>query len=218
MEMPEAIAHLAQFRGDSLTRTINTLEVSIKGSQAPLVTSINEQFGINQQLISAALLIKQMSAQIDVIVHSSLIMYCLPRILNTNETVKSVSLGADNAGSQFDLVTDQRIAEFKFILWQRKGNAIRNKTLFRDFYKLASAPIQIEKNIFLLSTEKPLKFLNGRRKIDKVLDDADLIQDFINKQDREYENVGDYYRSHREVKIQNLTEKVPELKALVPAV
>ncbi|WP_283814259.1 hypothetical protein [Bradyrhizobium aeschynomenes] len=44
-------------------------------------------------------------------------MLCLPHILEEGEIVDYVSLGAGNTGRPFDLETNRRIAEFKFIHW-----------------------------------------------------------------------------------------------------
>lgn len=43
---------------------------------------------------------------------------CLPHILEPDERVESVSLGAGNTGRDFDLETNVRVAEFKFIHWR----------------------------------------------------------------------------------------------------
>ena len=47
-----------------------------------------------------------------------------------------------SAQSDFDLVMDKRITEFKFINWQGGSKAVRKKTLFEDYVKLARATLQ----------------------------------------------------------------------------
>lgn len=42
----------------------------------------------------------------------------LPNILDSGERVESLSLGAGNTPGGHDLVTDRRIAEFKFTRWR----------------------------------------------------------------------------------------------------
>ncbi len=53
---------------------------------------------------------------------------CLPKILKPGEIVEYVSLGAGNTGRQFDLETNRRVAELKFIRW-RGADSIREGAL-----------------------------------------------------------------------------------------
>ena len=158
-----------------------------------------------------------MSAQIDVLVHASCIAYALPFILDDNEVVQSVSLGADNAESAFDLVTDRRIAEFKFILWKVKGNAVREKTVFGDFFKLARVATSKQKYLYLLNKEIPEKFLQGKRDILKTLDSNENLRTaFTLKYGQTFTTVGEYYSAHKEsVILVDLTAEIPELKEMV---
>jgi hypothetical protein len=58
-------------------------------------------------------------------------------ILRPGEVIDCVSLGAGNTGRAFDLETNLRIAEFKFIHWQGGPESIRQNSLFKDFYEMA---------------------------------------------------------------------------------
>jgi hypothetical protein len=72
-------------------------------------------------LFEAARSIKRAAAQIDVVLHALGIIVLLPAILEDDEVVESLSLGAGNSEAQrFDLETSHRVAEFTFIEW--KGN------------------------------------------------------------------------------------------------
>lgn len=211
MAIADAISAVQQFKGDSLTQTIAAVESQIRGTGTPEVVKINDSFGVSPGLLMAAAAIKQASAQIDVVIHAIGILYALPHILREEETVESLSLGAGSAGSDFDLVTNERIAEFKFIRWQEKGNAVRNKTLFQDYFRLAREDTRKEKYLYLLETDIPLRFLQGGRDPLKVLDrNKRLAVDFTARYGPAYRTVGDYHKAHQaEVHLVNLTEMVP---------
>ena len=51
--------------------------------------------------------------------------------------VPSLVLGAGNTGREFDLETNYRIAEFKFIHWRGGPDTIRQNSIFKDFFLLA---------------------------------------------------------------------------------
>lgn len=123
----------------------------------------------------------------------------VPYILDEGEVVESVSLGADNARSPFDLVTDRRIAEFKFIHWRKKGNAVREKTLFQDFFRLAREQTDKRKYLYLLGTETARRFLAGDRNIMKVLDrNRHLADDFAVRYGHTYRTVGEFYNAYKD--------------------
>ena len=82
-------------------------------------------------------MIKQLTGQINVMIHALGILLCLPHILGADEIIDYVSLGAGNTGRGFDLETNRRIAEFKFIHWQGGPQSIRRNALFKDFYEMA---------------------------------------------------------------------------------
>ena len=64
---------------------------------------------------------------------------CLPHTLEARGAVEYVSLGAGNTGREFDLETNRRIAEFKFIHWRGGAESIRQNQLFKDFYLVAES-------------------------------------------------------------------------------
>ena len=77
-----------------------------------------QALGLDIDLLTASYLVKSLAGQINVIIHAVGILTALPEILEENERVEYLSLGAGNTGRQFDLETDRRIAEFKFINWK----------------------------------------------------------------------------------------------------
>jgi len=54
--------------------------------------------------------------------------------LQSGEVVEQLSLGAGNSGKSFDLTTNQRVAEFKFIQWKGGSESARKREFFKDFY------------------------------------------------------------------------------------
>lgn len=217
MSIRDAVTQINLFRGHSLRKTISAMESQLEGAEGHQISEIRSSLDISQDLISSAAAVKRASAQIDVIIHSIGIIYCLPLILDSGELIENLSLGAGSAGSDFDVETNKRIAEFKFINWQERGNAVRKKTLFQDYFKLIRAETDKNKYFYLLNTQIPLRFLNGRSNILRLLDRNNrLKEDFVARYGKSYETVGEFFRNHRnEVHFVNLTEVAPELELLV---
>jgi len=217
MAIDDAVTRVNEFKSGKLTRTIGRIEAELTRVGKAQVGATNQSFGINLDLLLAAAAVKRASAQIDVAIHTVGILYALPHILEEDEVVECLSLGAGNANCDFDLVTDRRIAEFKFIHWQKKGNAVRNKTLFQDLFKLVREGTPKKKYLYLLETDTPLHFLEGNRDVFKVLDrNRRLADDFRRRYGQKYGTVGEYYRDHKDkVQIVRLVEEAPEFEMFV---
>ena len=210
MAIGDAVSQVQQFKRGSLTETIADIEAQLTDERAAQVDAASQSFGIDGGLLMAAAEVKQASAQIDVVIHAVGILYALPHILGEDEVIEGLSLGAGSAGSDFDVVTNQRIAEFKFIQWQGGSNALRKVTLFQDFFKLVRETTQKEKVLYLLDTEIPLRFLQGSSQIRWLLArNRQLRDDFEARYGQTYRAVGEYYKAHQdEVHIMNLAEMV----------
>jgi hypothetical protein len=159
----EALHALQAFCGPNLTETIAKIETSLRNTTLDTRPAVLEACGTGSELLSAAALIKDVASQINTIVHAIGILLCLPRILAPGELIDYVSLGAGNAGRAFDLQTDRRIAEFKFIHWQGGPEVIRQNALFKDFYEMAEHNTTKERFLYVLGTEYPEKFFNSGR-------------------------------------------------------
>ena len=195
MDITEAARILQQFCSQDLTNTLAEIETSAKGLTSKSCPAALAACGAREEVLVAAGLVKKLAGQINVIMHASGILTCLPKILEPDEVVQYLSLGAGNTGRAFDLETNKRIAEFKFIYW-RGADAIRQNSLFKDFYRLAEHPTPKRKYVYVLGTEYPLKFLNGRRAIASVLDKyAALLDRFRAIHGNQYETVRDYYQA-----------------------
>jgi hypothetical protein len=213
----DALRQIEHFRGSSLAKTIADIETRLVGATRKDTIAVNTALHLDKPLISSAAQVKRASAQIDVIIHTLGILYSLPYLLEEGEFVETTSLGAGNAGSEFDLVTNRRIAEFKFIYWQGGSESIRKKTFFQDYFKLIRAHSQKSKYFYLLNIEIPLRFLKGKSISLRMLDrDHRLATSFQQLYSEKFPTVGEYYIAHKDqVKFVNLIDVVPDLMLLV---
>lgn len=114
MAFQDAIHRVTQFKGESLSETIASIEAKLPGKNAGGVRLVNGSSGIEHDLLLNVAAVKRASVQIDVVIHAVGILYTLPYLLQDGEVVTSVHLGAGNAAGDFHLVTNQRLAQFKF--------------------------------------------------------------------------------------------------------
>jgi hypothetical protein len=199
MKIEQAIAAFQQFCGPDLTATLARVESAVSGTTSESLASALESFAASKNALSGAIQIKQIVGQLNVVIHALGILLCLPKILESGEIVLNVSLGAGNTGRKFDLETNLRVAEFKFIQWQGGAESIRQNSLFKDFFFLAEYKPQKLKELYVMGTEHPLKFLTGRRALTSVLSkDVNLQQLFQSEFGDQYKTVGDYFRFRRE--------------------
>ncbi len=213
MELSEAANLLNRFAGPDLTSTLAKIEASLKGQTNLTCTNAIVDCGAESDVVAAAALMKRVAGQINVVIHALGILLCLPHILKADEVIEYVSLGAGNTGRAFDLETNQRVAEFKFIRWQGGPETIRQNALFKDFYLLAEHSTVKSKYLYILGTEHPLKFFNSRRSIASVLSrHVDLKEQFRLKFGDQYRTVSDYFRPRKNlVAIEDVSLWLPDL-------
>ncbi|PCJ21872.1 MAG: hypothetical protein COA96_15065 [SAR86 cluster bacterium] len=198
MSINQAIKGIEGFKGESLTDVLAAFENDIVGLDSNNSNKFCESNAINKGLLNSALIVKQASSQIDVIIHASGILYSLPRLLEKGEFVESVSLGAGNTGKKFDLETNLRVAEFKFIDWQGGAESIRQNGIFKDFYELAEYETTKEKFLYVVGTTYPLKFFNGGRAMTSILSKQPKILKAINdKYGARVKVARDYYELYK---------------------
>jgi hypothetical protein len=204
------IIRIKEFRTESLTTKIADLEAKFRGANFDNHNKILGESFLDSKLLESAFLIKDVSKQINVVIHTLGILMSLSDVLTPGESIESLSLGAGNSGSEFDLVTSLRVCEYKFIQWQ--GNdANRLKELFLDFYKLGEYKTSRKKELYVLGEDIPMKFLRGGRTVLKVLDKkANLMLDYTEKYGDKYPLVRDYYEYRtNEIKIIDLRSLSP---------
>ena len=198
----ELSARIADLEHDLSRRTL-------EDAQLVLATQ-----GIDSDLMQAALDVKKMSGQINVVVHAVGILVSLPYILNPAERIESLSLGAGNTGRLHDLETNQRIAEFKFIKWKGGAESIRQNGVFVDLFNLASTSTDRKKCLYVVGKEHPMRFLNGGRSLSSVLSkNASVAERFDEAHGDTFTVVRDYWFSIRdEVELVDLRELVPAFR------
>lgn len=188
---------LAAFTGPKLTATLAKVEGSINGLTAASCQAFIEEAQAGKQALAAAAEMKRLAGQINVVIHALGILLCLPHILEDGETVEYVSLGAGNTGRAFDLETNKRIAEFKFIKWQGGPESIRQNSIFKDILELTLHETEKSKYLYVLGTQYPLKFLQGGRSLNSVLSrHTKLKQIFDDIYGDKFKRVRDWYATH----------------------
>ena len=205
---------LERFTGMDLTVTLGRIEGAVRGLSVEDCGAFLESEGVDRGALAAAAELKRLAGQINVTIHALGILLCLPHILEAGETVQYVSLGAGNTGRQFDLETNRRIAEFKFIRWRGGAETIRQNSIFKDFYLLAEHPTSKRKYLYVLGTQHVWKFLRGGRALTSVLSRNNKLRDlFFERFGKQFQTVGEYYGvHHRLVEIEDVS---PWLSALV---
>jgi hypothetical protein len=199
MSIDLAIKAIEVFQGDSLTKSLAEIERSIIGLDSDNSRTFCGEQNIDKDFISSALAIKKVAGQINVIIHASGILHSLPYILEKGEQVESVSLGAGNTGKKFDLETNLRVAEYKFINWKGGAESIRQNGVFKDFYELAEYETEKKKVLYVVDTCHPLKFFTGGRALTSVLSkQPEVLNAIIRKYGDGVKVVRDYYELYKD--------------------
>jgi hypothetical protein len=209
----DAIAQLGT--GTELTARIGAIEVALIGKQRRAVELTIAKNGVDEGLLHGAITIKNLAGQINVIIHAVGILVSLPHLLASGEMIESLSLGAGNTGREHDLVTNRRIAEFKFIDWRGGPESIRQNGLFIDLFNLASAETDKHRYMYVLGREHPERFLSGGRALSSVLSrNESAAKRFRELHGDDFKTVADYtnYIKNR-VEIVDLREVVPAFAA-----
>lgn len=208
------IANLIErFTRLNLTQTLSGIERAIGGLTASDCATFLANASADRKALAAAAEMKRLAGQINVTIHALGILLCLPHILEPGEHVEYVSLGAGNTGRTFDLETNLRVAEFKFIQWRGGPESIRQNSVFKDYLLLAENPTAKRKYLYLLGTEHAFRFLHSGRALSSVLSRNDKLQKmFVGRFGEEFRTVGDYYAVHGgDVRIEDVSPWVSEL-------
>ncbi len=199
MSIDLALKVIEEFQGDSLTKSLASIERLVVGQDSTGTADFCDDRNIDTGFLTSAMAIKKVAGQINVIIHAAGILHSLPHILEKGELIESVSLGAGNTGKKFDLETNLRVAEYKFITWQGGAESIRQNGIFKDFYELAEYETPKRKVLYVVDTHFPLKFFSGRRALSSVLAKQPGILNMIKaKYGNEMNIVRDYYERHKE--------------------
>lgn len=194
-DLTSAISALDRFaRAADLSRRLGSLERTFTGVSSPRVADVLGDEGIVGDLLEAALVVKRAAGQINVTIHALGILLALPHILEEDEGVTSLSLGAGNTGRAFDLETNKRVAEFKFITWRGGAEAIRQNSIFIDIFNLLQDMSGRRKYLYVLGKDVPLRFLQGGRSIESVLSkNSAIAHRFGERYGEKYKRVNEWY-------------------------
>ena len=214
-DIEEALAAVQAFgAGAALTARIADLETRLRGKPRDQAAALLAADEIDETTLGGALTIKQLSAQIDVVIHALGILTALPYVLTRGEVIESLSLGAGNTGRHHDLETNRQIAEFKFIQWRGGSEAIRQNNVFIDIFNLARANTKKRRVLYLLDKQHALRFLGNRRAIASVLSKNASVHDrFDTAHQDEFTTVREYWATVKDlVEIIDLRDLVPAFK------
>ena len=217
MSIGDAIGVIESFIGSNLRKRIGDFEHAIKNCDGDSCRSMGIEAGITSDLLGAAYTVKKAAGQINVLIHAAAIVMLIPQIIEKDERIEYVSLGAGNAGRSFDLETNLRVAEFKFIHWQGGAESIRQNGIFKDFYMLAEDATQKRKELYVLGLDHPLRFLRGNRAIKSVLSKNNkLFKEFQDRYGDRFSTVSQYYNFRQnDVAVRDATPLVPELLKII---
>jgi len=213
MELEKAAKKVKSFEGNNLAGTLSDIEIRFRGANRVRSEQLRKKFHLGSGFISSALELKRAAAQINVMIHAVGILLALPHILDDDEHIEYLSLGAGNTGRQFDLETDKRVAEFKFINWQGGPEVIRQNSLFKDFYSLVEYDSPKMRCLYVLGKKIPLRFFSGNRTLKSVLSrNNKLEREFFAKYGDKFKVVCEYYAFHKDkVQIIDVLNILPEM-------
>lgn len=197
-EIENSLEILNAFFGESPAKKIRELNKYLTVSDRTQISQLLSKEKIGSNLIHSTYLVKNISAQIDTKLHCLGIIYLLDKLLDEKEIIESLALGADNQ-SEYDLVTNSRIAEFNFGEWKGK-DSMRRKKLFQDYFKLAESTTSKRKILYVYERNPVLKFLQSSSAFSNILDKEESLRIAFNKK---YGNsltyVKEYYEKKKEV-------------------
>jgi len=209
-----------QFKAGSLKERLAHLERELQQKNVAVLSTLLPVLGVETAVLTAALNLKRATSQIDEVVHAVGILLALPHVLAEGEVILDLSLGAGNTGKRFDLETDRRVAEFKFIGWQGGAESIRQNALFKDFCRLVWYESNKEKYLYVVGSMHPLRFLNGGRALTSVMSrNVALRDEFRQRHGVQYHRVRDYYAAMQDqVRVVDLEPYIPSLGEIAAAV
>lgn len=194
MDLGTAAKRVRDFEGQSLKNVLASIEHGLQNANLKDAEQKYSAHNINKDLLVAALTLKKQVAQINVIIHAVGLLTSLPLVLKPNEVIESLSLGAGNTGKLFDLETNIQVAEFKFIDWKGEAEAIRQNSLFKDFFNLAEYKTQKKRVLYVVGLTYPMIFFNSGRAISSVLSrNNKLWNQFKNRYGARFTVVNEYY-------------------------
>ena len=193
-QLATSVEQIGRFTGKNLASKISELEFQFANRNRQQVAESLSANSVSQGLVEAARAIKRAAAQIDVVLHALGILVLLPSILEDDEIVEALSLGAGSSeAKRFDLETSRRVAEFTFIEWKGNDN-VRLQKVFKDFYRLAEFRTTKKKELWLTDDVYILRYLRGGSSIRAATGKHREVWEGFQRGYPQIHTVGDYYR------------------------
>ncbi|MDX3191000.1 PE-PGRS family protein [Streptomyces sp. MN03-5084-2B] len=154
----QAFADLVGFLGaENLTDRVGRMEQHLYG--ADLGNVGDRDGGMTDELLKAALLVRERAGRVNDLIHAAMIVRALPKILEPGERITCrPSLASGNDPSRkFDLETDRRVAEFKAASWKGR-DTMRKRMLVADLVGLVLGRGRLRAELYVLGP-LPINFL-----------------------------------------------------------
>jgi hypothetical protein len=216
IDLNKPFKKIKAFKGSALKNRLACLEELSEGLTKIGIKKLCSENNIDETLLGAVIALKVASSQIDELLHAIGVLMLVPKILERDELVERLSLGAGNTGKDFDLVTDKRIAEFKFMHWKGGTETIRKNKLFEDFFYLAEYNTKKKRQLYVIGLIYPLKFMEGGRRLSSILKEKRISNKFYELYGNRFSVVSEYYHYRKQrVKIIDLTPLIPSINELI---
>ncbi|MGC5583815.1 hypothetical protein [Ornithinimicrobium sp. W1665] len=214
----EATSQLADFMDElPLTDRIASVEQDLVGKAGADVLALLEGREMTDDLLRSTLVVRQAFGRISDIIHATVILAVLAKILEDGEKIEVRPSLASGVGphQEFDLETSSRVAEFKVAVWRGSGgNVARQRTTFADFARLVLADGSRTRELYVVGP-RPLEFLEtSTQSVEWALRTAPLsLRDRFSERYDMSTSVRDFRQGDgAAVRVHDLTGIVPELE------
>jgi hypothetical protein len=196
----------------ALTQRVKNLEAALVGRSASAAVAPIGEALLGAPTLVGALELKAVAGQIDTLVHVCGVATALAWVLEPDETIVYVSLGAGTGDRLYDLETDRRIAEFKFTKWQAAGhNSAREQVLLADVVNLAEADTAKDRYMYVLGVDQQRKFLESGRSLASMMARRQPLLAKVRDRHPDVSTVGGYWAAVQDrVRLVDLVDVVPE--------
>lgn len=153
-----AVLRIVQAKG--IGATIRSTEGRLRGTTK---AALAHETALTDDLLRGAMALTMATSDLYALVHAAGILVAIRYLLDPDEVIESLSLGAGATG-QPDLVTDRRVAEFKFQRWKGQSDGARQRELVADVLRLATDDSGKSRELYLLDKTIPERWLGSNRR------------------------------------------------------
>lgn len=166
-----AFAMVGAMLSGPFTQTIRQLQDDLSRADRDEVAAALATCRFDNDLLAAALQVRQRVGRINALVHAAVICAVLPRLLKPGErlTVAPSLAAGNNPLQQYDVETNERRAEFKVSIW-RGADVARKRSAFQDLAHLAAAPRDRRAELYVVGPAADAFFRTAMSKVSWGLD------------------------------------------------